>query len=62
LISFKEISDSLNESIQVRKGKQSNESLDWGHFEESNNDNKSIMSEVKEISLNDLLEDLEELM
>jgi replication initiation and membrane attachment protein DnaB len=28
LISFKEISDSLNESIQVRKGKQSNESLD----------------------------------
>lgn len=58
LISFKEIVDSLNDSIQVKQSKNNSRELDWGHFEQKNTN----LNEVKEISLNELLDDLKELM
>jgi hypothetical protein len=36
--------------------------LDWGHFEIKNEMKDSVMNEIKEVSLNELLEDLKELM
>ncbi len=62
IITFKEISDALNDSIQARKGKRATEDLDWGHFEIKNEMKDSVMNEIKEVSLNELLEDLKELM
>ena len=58
LITLKEITDSLNDSISARKSKSATKELDWGHFEVRD----SSLNEIKEVSLNDLLEDLEELM
>ena len=58
LITLKEITDSLNDSISARKSRNTTKELDWGHFEVQD----SSLNEIKEVSLNDLLEDLEELM
>lgn len=59
ITTFKEIEKSLNESMKSQKKKESYADLDWGHFE---NTAISTNSETKEISLNELLEDLEDLM
>ncbi|MGL5308735.1 MAG: hypothetical protein ACRC9F_01665, partial [Metamycoplasmataceae bacterium] len=58
LITFKEIVDTLNDSIKSKQSKTKSQELDWGHFENK----ESIFSDVKEVSLNELLDDLEELM
>lgn len=57
ITTFKEISNSLNDSIVSRKRKNIGEELDWGHLDE-----KMVQSETKEVSLNDLLSDLKDLM
>ncbi|MGL5617546.1 MAG: hypothetical protein ACRCWU_00610 [Metamycoplasmataceae bacterium] len=58
LISYKEIVEVLNDSMKSKQFKKQPQELDWGHF-----DNKgTIFSGVKEVSLNELLDDLEELM
>ncbi|MDK2819488.1 MAG: hypothetical protein KFW07_01495 [Mycoplasmataceae bacterium] len=57
ITTLKEISNSLNDSIISRKRKNVSEELDWGHF-----DSKVVYSETKEVSLNDLLNDLKDLM
>ena len=63
LITFQDIYNSLNDSIQSRKAKKTSPDLDWGHFESGNITTKdTVMNEIKEVSLNELLEDLKELM
>ncbi|MGL4252357.1 MAG: hypothetical protein ACRDCJ_00375 [Metamycoplasmataceae bacterium] len=58
LISYQEIVDSLKDSMKSKRAKNQSQELDWGHF-----DNKETMLDgVKEVSLNELLDDLEELM
>ncbi|MGL5205722.1 MAG: hypothetical protein ACRC7B_02295 [Metamycoplasmataceae bacterium] len=58
LISYKEIVDALNDSMKSKQAKNKSEELDWGHF-----DNKETTFDgVREVSLNELLDDLEELM
>ncbi|MGL5733164.1 MAG: hypothetical protein ACRCXE_03775 [Metamycoplasmataceae bacterium] len=58
LITYKEIVDALNDSMKSKQVKNQSQELDWGHF-----DNKEVIfGGVKEVSLNELLDDLEELM
>ncbi len=59
ITSFNEVTNSLNDSMKSKKQKKSTsiKELDWGHFE------KNVPnSETKEISLNELLEDLGDFM
>ncbi len=58
LITLKDITNSLDDSISARKSKNLTKELDWGHFEVQD----SPLNEIKEVSLNDLLEGLEDLM
>lgn len=59
ITTFKEITDTLTDSIKSKKQSKYNKELDWGHLEDTKSKDNS---NTKEISLNDLLEDLKELM